>query len=102
MISFHVPVSTKKCIYKMGVLKALQLPGKRTYDYFGFISGGWSSWSEWSSWGKGLCSGNQRVKTRTCTNPLPQSSSDYCQGEHVKQENGPSNLFIHSLCFENA
>ncbi|XP_066934153.1 uncharacterized protein [Clytia hemisphaerica] len=51
--------------------------------------GGWSGWSEWSSWGKGLCSGNQRIKTRTCTNPLPNSGSEYCDGENAKQEDGP-------------
>uniref|UniRef100_A0A7M5WWB1 Hemicentin-1 n=2 Tax=Clytia hemisphaerica TaxID=252671 RepID=A0A7M5WWB1_9CNID len=49
---------------------------------------GWSGWSEWSSWGKGLCSGNKRIKTRSCTNPLP-TSGNYCHGENSRKEDGP-------------
>ena len=52
--------------------------------------GGWSNWSEWSGWGKGLCAGNQRVKIRTCTNPLPDvSTGDFCEGENAVVEQGP-------------
>ena len=59
------------------------------HSRFYIFVGGWAGWSEWSSWGKGLCSGNQRVKTRACTNPLPQSGSDYCDGENAIQQDGP-------------
>ena len=60
-------------------------------DFLNDYIGGWSSWSEWSAWGKGLCAGNQRVKIRTCTNPLPDvSTGDFCEGENAVVEQGPS------------
>ncbi|XP_047124114.1 uncharacterized protein LOC101237974 isoform X1 [Hydra vulgaris] len=54
------------------------------------VKGGWAAWSEWSGWGKGLCEGNQRVKTRACSNPVPSTNSDdlYCIGDNYIKEVG--------------
>eukprot|EP00795_Rhopilema_esculentum_P012584 gene12584-3284_t len=52
------------------------------------VDGSWGAWSEWSSWARGLCSGNQRVKTRPCTNPVPSSDGQYCVGDNAINEPG--------------
>ena len=61
-----------------------------------WLSGGWATWSEWSSWGKGLCEGNQRVKTRACSNPIPSANSDdlYCIGDSYIKEVGESKVIF--------
>jgi len=69
-----------------------------TFLSYSFL-GGWSGWSEWSSWGKGLCSGNQRIKTRSCTNPLPNSGSEYCTGENAKQESGSGIIIVNFFVY---
>ena len=61
-------------------------------------SGSWASWSEWSGWAKGLCSGNQRVKTRACTNPMPSLDGEYCVGDNAVQQDGPGELQILLYC----
>ena len=52
------------------------------------VDGSWGAWSEWSGWARGLCSGNQRVKTRPCTNPVPSSDGKYCVGDNAINEPG--------------
>ncbi|XP_065060118.1 uncharacterized protein LOC135687479 [Rhopilema esculentum] len=52
------------------------------------VDGSWSPWSEWSGWGKGLCDGNQRIRTKTCTSPAPSSDGNYCQGDNAESEPG--------------
>eukprot|EP00112_Aurelia_sp_Birch-Aquarium-sp1_P023990 Seg738.1 transcript_id=Seg738.1/GoldUCD/mRNA.D3Y31 product=Thrombospondin-1 protein_id=Seg738.1/GoldUCD/D3Y31 len=52
------------------------------------VDGSWGAWSEWSGWAHGLCSGNQRVKTRPCTNPVPSLKGKYCVGNNAINEPG--------------
>lgn len=42
----------------------------------GVIYGGWSCWSPWST-----CSGNRRLRSRSCSNPTPQNGGRSCIGE---------------------
>ncbi|KAL4609209.1 complement component C7-like [Arapaima gigas] len=42
----------------------------------GVVHGTWSCWSPWSS-----CSGGQRTRTRTCSNPAPRLGGQHCVGE---------------------
>ncbi|XP_068704567.1 uncharacterized protein [Montipora foliosa] len=51
----------------------------------GAVNGGWSRWSKWSGCADGICGGNQRIRTRTCTRPLPSSDGAYCVGENAEQ-----------------
>ncbi|XP_052235583.1 coadhesin-like [Dreissena polymorpha] len=44
------------------------------------VHGNWSDWSMWSSC-SATCDVGVRKKTRTCTNPKPERSGDYCVGE---------------------
>ena len=62
------------------------------------VNGGWDAWSEWSGFAKGLCSGNQRVKTRPCTNPMPSTDGEYCTGDNAVNEPGPGMNFL-PLCY---
>ena len=64
---------------------------------FVLVNGGWGSWSEWSGWAKGLCAGNQRVKTRPCTNPSPSSDGDYCVGDNAVNQPGPGTYISHII-----
>lgn len=51
------------------------------------VNGGWSGWSAWSGCAAGICAGNQRIRTRTCTNPLPSDDGKYCdEGESSEQK----------------
>ena len=58
------------------------------------VDGSWGAWSEWSGWARGLCSGNQRVKTRPCTNPVPSSDGTYCVGDNAINEPGSGMICI--------
>ena len=49
------------------------------------VNGGWSGWSIWSGCAAGICAGNQRIKTRTCTNPITSKDGKYCVGESSQQ-----------------
>lgn len=49
------------------------------------VNGGWSGWSIWSGCAAGICAGNQRIRTRTCTNPIPSKDAKYCVGESSQQ-----------------
>lgn len=49
------------------------------------VNGGWSGWSIWSGCAAGICAGNQRIRTRTCTNPIPSKDGKYCVGESSQQ-----------------
>ena len=67
---------------------------------FFLVDGSWSGWSDWSGWAKGLCSGNQRVRTKTCTNPVPSIDGNYCSGDNAENEPGSGGQifgFIHSV-----
>ena len=51
------------------------------------VNGGWSGWSAWSGCAAGICAGNQRIRTRTCTNPVPSKDGKYCDvGESSEQK----------------
>ncbi|CAH3028156.1 unnamed protein product [Porites evermanni] len=52
---------------------------------FTTVDGGWSDWSAWSGCAAGICAGNQRIRTRTCTNPLPSEDGAWCTGENAEQ-----------------
>ncbi|XP_020601762.1 uncharacterized protein LOC110040832 [Orbicella faveolata] len=55
------------------------------WNYVGAaVDGGWSGWSGWSGCAPGVCAGNQRIRTRTCTNPLPSDDGKYCDGESAE------------------
>ncbi|KAJ8347017.1 hypothetical protein SKAU_G00284180 [Synaphobranchus kaupii] len=47
----------------------------------GVIHGDWSCWSTWSS-----CSGGQRSRTRTCSNPTPRMGGRHCLGEPINHQ----------------
>ncbi|KAJ8286751.1 hypothetical protein GJAV_G00042860 [Gymnothorax javanicus] len=47
----------------------------------GVIHGDWSCWSSWSS-----CSGGQRSRTRSCSNPPPKMGGRHCTGEPVDHQ----------------
>ncbi|XP_034751456.1 complement component C7 [Etheostoma cragini] len=46
----------------------------------GVIHGSWSCWSSW-----GPCSGSQRSRTRSCTNPAPSRGGQHCSGLQEEQ-----------------
>ncbi|XP_033845004.1 complement component 7b [Periophthalmus magnuspinnatus] len=48
----------------------------------GVVHGGWSCWSTWSP-----CSGGQRSRTRSCSNPAPRGGGIQCIGASI--ERGP-------------
>ena len=51
------------------------------------MNGGWSGWSAWSGCAAGICAGNQRIRTRTCTNPVPSEDGKYCdEGDSSEQK----------------
>ena len=64
------------------------------------VDGGWNEWGNWSS-----CSGNYlernktstRTRTRTCSNPAPQSGGRGCSGENVDTKICSIDAFI--ICF---
>ena len=51
------------------------------------MDGGWSGWSGWSGCAPGICAGNQRIRTRTCTSPIPSEDGKYCDtGDSSQQQ----------------
>ena len=48
-------------------------------------NGGWSGWTAWSGCAAGICAGNQRIRTRTCTIPIPTEDGKYCDGDSAQQ-----------------
>ena len=55
--------------------------------FFVKVNGGWSGWSAWSGCAAGICAGNQRIRTRTCTNPIPTEDGKYCdKGDSSEQK----------------
>ena len=59
------------------------------------VNGGWSGWSAWSGCAAGICAGNQRIRTRTCTNPIPSADGKYCdEGESSEQKDCMSEYFV--------
>ncbi|CAB3978528.1 sushi, von Willebrand factor type A, EGF and pentraxin domain-containing 1-like [Paramuricea clavata] len=51
--------------------------------------GGWSSWSGWSGCASGQCAGDQKIRTRTCTNPKPDANGAYCPGPNAERADCP-------------
>ncbi|XP_072311586.1 complement component 7b [Eucyclogobius newberryi] len=56
--------------------------GVVTGEQPGVVHGGWSCWTAWSP-----CSGGQRSRTRSCTNPAPRGGGAQCIG--ASEERGP-------------
>ncbi|XP_074608868.1 uncharacterized protein LOC141863292 [Acropora palmata] len=49
------------------------------------VDGNWSPWSGWSGCGAGLCGGNKKVRTRSCTNPQPTGGGKKCPGDSFEE-----------------
>ncbi len=60
------------------------------------VDGQWSSWSSWSFCTKtcGDLEGGQRIRTRSCTRPMPKAGGLECQGES-KQTSSCGNSCFH-------
>lgn len=56
------------------------------------VDGNWSPWSEWSGCGAGLCGGNKKVRTRSCTNPQPTGGGKKCPGDSSEEAICPGNV----------
>ena len=57
---------------------------------FIIVDGNWSPWSQWSGCGSGLCGGNKKVRTRSCTNPHPTGGGKACPGDSIEEGSCPS------------
>lgn len=64
------------CICKPGTSGLACEQGSEVEGQQGVIHGSWSCWSAWSS-----CSGGQRSRRRSCSNPTPQNGGQHCIGE---------------------
>ena len=56
------------------------------------VDGNWSPWSGWSGCGAGLCGGNKKVRTRSCTNPQPTGGGKKCPGDSFEEAICPGNV----------
>ena len=63
------------------------------------MNGGWAGWSAWSGCAAGICAGNQRIRTRTCTSPIPSDGGAWCTGENAEQLDCLSKYSLQSCCF---
>lgn len=54
------------------------------------VDGVWSPWSQWSGCGAGLCGGNKKLRTRSCTNPHPSGGGKRCPGNSFEEGGCPS------------
>ena len=63
------------------------------------VNGGWSGWSAWSGCAAGICAGNQRIRTRTCTNPIPLDGGAWCTGENAQRLDCLSEYSLQNCCF---
>ncbi|KAJ8260744.1 hypothetical protein COCON_G00164670 [Conger conger] len=61
----------------------------------GVIHGDWSCWSAWS-----FCSGGQRSRTRSCSNPPPRKGGRHCIGEPVDSQACADQDLQHLLMME--
>ena len=89
-------VGLRYCVF-LSKTMLLLLSQKKKKDFLGWlimffllflglkVNGGWSGWSIWSGCAAGICAGNQRIRTRTCTNPIPSKDGKYCVGESSQQ-----------------
>ena len=69
--------------------------------YFITVDGSWSLWSQWSGCGAGLCGGNKKVRTRSCTNPHPSGGGKRCPGNSFQEGGCPgmiATMFLTMLC----
>ena len=63
------------------------------------VNGGWSGWSAWSGCAAGICAGNQRIRTRTCTYPIPSDGGAWCTGENAQRLDCLSEYSLQNCCF---
>lgn len=49
------------------------------------IHGNWASWSEWGSC-SATCGLSHKLKSRSCTDPIPQNDGDYCFGSNSTEQ----------------
>ncbi|XP_056134374.1 complement component C7 [Lampris incognitus] len=68
------------CICKRGTSGLACEQGQELEGQPGVINGGWSCWSAWT-----LCSGGQRSRSRSCSNPSPQNGGQHCNGEPIEK-----------------
>ncbi|XP_071401707.1 complement component C7 [Centroberyx affinis] len=68
-----------KCICKPGTSGLACEQGSEAEGQQGVIHGSWSCWSLWSP-----CSGAQRSRSRSCSNPTPQNGGQHCIGENTE------------------
>ena len=61
---------------------------------FFVVDGNWSPWSQWSGCGAGLCGGNKKVRTRSCTNPNPSGGGKKCIGQSFEEGTCQSTILI--------
>ncbi|KAL4216655.1 Hemicentin-1 [Mactra antiquata] len=60
------------------------------------VNGNWSEWSQWDSCSTS-CEAGIQSRTRSCTNPKPDSLGDYCSGPNFDAklcDNGPCSGII--------
>ena len=49
------------------------------------VDGDWTSWSDWSECSIS-CNGGTRIRTRTCSDPLPSCGGEECPGDNTESE----------------
>uniref|UniRef100_A0A8D0AH51 Complement component C7 n=1 Tax=Sander lucioperca TaxID=283035 RepID=A0A8D0AH51_SANLU len=70
-----------RCVCRPGTSGQACERGLKTFFLSGVIHGSWSCWSSWGS-----CSGSQRSRTRSCTNPAPSGGGQHCSGLQEEQK----------------
>lgn len=63
------------CVCRPGTSGAACERGAVIGEQPGLVHGGWSCWSPWRP-----CSGSQRTRSRSCTNPTPSGGGAQCSG----------------------
>uniref|UniRef100_A0A671V825 Complement component C7 n=1 Tax=Sparus aurata TaxID=8175 RepID=A0A671V825_SPAAU len=71
-----------KCLCKPGTTGLACEQGTEAEGQQGVIHGSWACWSAWSS-----CSGGQRSRSRSCSNPAPVNGGQHCIGETSETSN---------------
>ncbi|TDH01819.1 hypothetical protein EPR50_G00166590 [Perca flavescens] len=70
-----------RCVCRPGTTGQACERGAVIGEQAGVIHGSWSCWSSWGS-----CSGSQRSRTRSCTNPAPSRGGQHCSGPQEEQK----------------